>query len=203
MLFFLLFFMLYLAPVVPVARRIEYVRTRPIKTYINATRKVSDESHGYLYTSGKIMEYSKCCNNCGGTVDYHAHGNFSNIGRITNDTKRYGDQHYVCSKFVSRDTAVAKNYQWGGEWAYVPQSPKVLSSLGIAAALWFPLVIREAAKVAAAKIDYDPKNFAKPYHGVETMEQTIARMEVEAKQRDAEIERLETENKIPTLKEIS
>jgi len=199
-LFLMLFFVLYMLPVLPVARRVEYVRTLPQRRYVGATRVVTESSSSDMVrVAGRLVYKSHLCNNCGGDSDFHKGGPH----RILNQHYPNNPGYHACDRYVSWISMPngQRNTAWGGEWRMIEQSPKIASSIGIAMALWLPLVIREAAKAAAIRMAPYAPAFAVEYRGPETPDQIVARKKREREALDADIERLEAETNKP-IKEL-
>lgn len=189
--FYLIFLGLYLIPVVPVARRIEYVRTRQKVAYTLPARKVTRAYAGseYVYVNDNITEDVDVCDVCGGNKSTHKGGIFKTL-------RNSAPQYMTCEVFIQWD---GKRNHWDEQTVYYNRKQKIAGSLAIAAVGWVPLLIHEGVKAAYIKSGVDPKNFAVPYHGVETSEQKYHRLNAErearAIEREKRIEELERENK--------
>lgn len=160
---------LYLAPVIPVARRIEYVKTRPVLTKVNPNRQVTKFGYpgaDYVYINDSTERIRSVCNNCGGSRDFHKGGTYSTLRNYGNEPR-----YKVCSEFAPW---TREDNMWGYETQWITPPSRVGKSILEATYGWVPMVLSEAVKHAAAK---SGKSFAIEYRGPETLDERLVRLE--------------------------
>lgn len=197
----LLFLLVYLLPVLSVARRIHYVRTLPVPGRTLPVRKITDRDKGtryyrsspYTYVNGEIMKKEKVCQTCGGDEDYHANGNFKTIG---NDGS---ERRTTCYKFVEWDQ---KREQWDKTPLMVNRQASVRASMALGL-LWPYFVGAEVSKRVYYAVEPDWTKFAVEYKGAETKAQKIERLQREVKAANDRSDRiLASVDKVETLEEL-
>jgi hypothetical protein len=205
MLMTLLFVLVYLLPVLPVARRLHYVRTLPVpvgkprtlphRVITKSPFPTSDSK--YTYINENIIERAKVCQNCGSDEDYHEGGPWWTLGQ--GDQKRYA----ACNNFKRWD---GKKKDWPRRTIPAPLQPQeasVSTSILMSLGFWWYLVASEVGKKTYFAIEPDWTKFAVEYHGAETKDQKIKRLEASNAAYEAETERrLALAESAKTLEEL-
>lgn len=197
---FLIFLALYLFPVLPVARRVHYVRTTIRPWGMLPERHINlDRYHGTAVhvVGGEFLMPKEVCNNCGGGKSNHKGGSYySTLGKANSNYMTYRS----CDNFEPWD---GKRDRWDETPVYRAGEGTVLTSILLSLGLWWVFVIKEVSKRAYLAVDPDWSKFAVEYHGVESKDAKIARLQRELTQSEAKTNRiLSGVDQVQTIEEL-
>jgi hypothetical protein len=192
----LLFLVVYLLPVLPVARRVHYVRTKAVLVRVVPAREIRKKISVYAEVNGCTKRAVVVCDNCGGDENCHPGGGYyDSLGKNGSHPQYTSCENFERWDGVDKDTPELPIYREQDK--AIPVS--ILLSLGF----WWYFVAAEVSKRAYYAVEPDWSNFAVEYKGAETKAQKIERLQGEVAAANARSDRiLESVDKVRTLEEL-